>query len=80
MGGIKEAIKSSTNFNRGEPLESYTLVYDSPSAHLESVYFWLLDFMQGLSRDGVEKVTGLLQKNEELRVDIAGIKQKLFYQ
>lgn len=38
------------------PLSSYNLNYDAPTAHLESVYFWILDFMQdfGIS---VEKVT-----------------------
>ncbi len=38
------------------PLSSYNLNYDAPSTHLESVYFWILDFMQdtGIS---IEKVT-----------------------
>jgi hypothetical protein len=40
----------------GKSMSSYKLVYDAPSAQLESIYFWLLDFLQDVSRDGVEKL------------------------
>lgn len=58
MGDIKEAIKKvltkskskkqlkEIGMKEGNPLASYKLVYDAPTAQLEPIYFWLLDFMQ----------------------------------
>jgi Ni,Fe-hydrogenase maturation factor len=37
------------------PTEQHTIIYDSLSSQLEPVYFWILDFMNGLFKD-VEKV------------------------
>lgn len=53
---LKEAIKKSTKFKKGEPLSKFKLVYDAPTAQLEPIYFWLLDFMQE-SGWQVEKIT-----------------------
>ncbi|MGC9309719.1 MAG: hypothetical protein ACP5D2_03440 [Candidatus Nanoarchaeia archaeon] len=54
---IKEAIKEVTKYKDGKPLSSYQLTYDAPSAQLEPIYFWLLDFLDGLAGDGIEKIT-----------------------
>ncbi|MDO8517405.1 MAG: hypothetical protein Q7S33_04765 [Nanoarchaeota archaeon] len=56
MGDIREAIKKVVSYNKGKSLASFSLDYDSPTTQLEPTYFWLLDFMQGIARDGVEKV------------------------
>lgn len=53
---LKEAIKKSTKYKGGKPLASFKLVYDAPTAQLEPIYFWLLDFMQEAGWK-VEKVT-----------------------
>jgi hypothetical protein len=36
---------------------SLSLTYDAPDAHLESIYFWVLDFMNGICGGDVEKIT-----------------------
>lgn len=41
---------------KGEAAEEYKIVYDSPSETLEPIYFWILDFMNKRSSDGVEKL------------------------
>ncbi len=68
MGDIKEAIKSvltgaysekdldKMGMSEGKPASSFKIVYDAPTSQLEPVYFWLLDFVQGLGMD-VEKTT-----------------------
>lgn len=56
MGDIKVAIKKSTEHKKGLPINSYELVYDSAEAHLESIYFWLLDMLNKFSQE-VQKVT-----------------------
>ena len=40
---------------KAEKITEFSLTYDSPSETLEPVYYWLLDFMQGLGLD-VEKI------------------------
>lgn len=39
------------------PFEQHKLVYDSPSETLEPLYFWILDFMNGMFRNKVTKIT-----------------------
>ena len=53
---IKEVIEKSLGY---KPLDSYKLIYDAPDAHLESIYFWVLDFLEDLSdkKEGLIKVT-----------------------
>ena len=52
---IREVIKNTLG-DRGKPVRTLKLGYDAPSASLESVYFWILDFAGGFSKD-IEKVT-----------------------
>jgi len=56
MGDLKEAIKKSTKYKKGEPCLSFNLTYDSASAQIEPIYFWLLDFLQEFTPD-IQKVT-----------------------
>lgn len=39
------------------PFETHKLVYDSPSESLEPLYFWILDFVNGMFRNNVTKIT-----------------------
>src|SRR3989344_768996 len=44
-----EAKKDALNlWGLKSPLEQHKLVYDSPAEGLEPVYFWLLDFLEGI--------------------------------
>lgn len=58
--GIKEAIKKvvekTPNKKYAEPLSSFKIVSQSNTNQIEPIYFWVLDFVQGLGFD-VEKVT-----------------------
>lgn len=48
MGDVQDAIKKSTKFNDGKPVANYKLTYDSQSTQLEPIYYWLLDFLEGM--------------------------------
>ncbi len=63
-------IKSDVLFNYDEakrsalkkwglksPIEQHSLTYDSPAEGLEPIYFWLLDFLNSLFNNKVEKVS-----------------------
>jgi len=39
-----------------KPMRTYKLTYDSTSQTLEPIYFWILDFMNGMFGGGVEKL------------------------
>ena len=60
--GISDAWEEAKDISelkdlKAKPLSSYKLTYDAPSAQLEPIYFWLLDFMAKFARDGIEKIT-----------------------
>lgn len=52
--GYSESVQKMAEKNKSD--YSLELGYNSPEAHLESIYFWVLDFLQSLSEDGVEKI------------------------
>lgn len=59
MADIKEAIEKvlkDSPSGKKDPLSSFELKYDAPSAHLESIYFWILDFVQDFGYE-VQKTT-----------------------
>jgi hypothetical protein len=53
----EKTIGKSKQFNKGEPLSAFNLTYDSSTNHLESVYFWLLDFLKDNFAEDVRKIT-----------------------
>ncbi len=55
---IEEVIKAKDKktTKRLKELEEHELVYDSSSETLEPVYFWIVDFMNNICPDGVEKI------------------------
>ena len=53
---LEELFKNKKDAKKGKSLGSLQLVYDSPEAHLESIYFWVLDFLNGISSGDVEKL------------------------
>lgn len=53
---MQDAIKKSTKYKGGKPLSQFEMVYDAQSAQLEPIYYWMLDFIQGLGFD-TKKVT-----------------------
>ena len=55
-GKFWEAVKSVKPRTPLEPAEQYQLSYNSSSEGLEPVYFWILDFMDGLSSAKCEKL------------------------
>ncbi len=59
MGDIDNIIKQISPFYKKKdgPSSEHKLVYDSPSETLEPIYFWILDFMNGIFRGNVEKLT-----------------------
>jgi len=54
MADVKEVIEK-VNKTYGKPLASYKMTYESPQNQLEPIYYWLLDFIEGLGFK-VEKV------------------------
>ncbi len=53
-----DAVKNTGKFNlKSTPSEEHKIVYESSSETLEPVYFWILDFMNGLFGGKVEKLT-----------------------
>jgi hypothetical protein len=56
MGELKEAIAKVTKYRGGKALSSFKITYDSQTSQLEPIYYWLLDFIQGMGIK-VEKVT-----------------------
>ena len=56
MSELKEAIEKITRYRKGKSLSSYVITYDSQTSQLEPIYYWLLDFIQGMGIE-VEKVT-----------------------
>tara|TARA_Y100000034_G_scaffold136943_1_gene217446 strand:- start:5040 stop:6563 length:1524 start_codon:yes stop_codon:yes gene_type:complete len=59
MTEIDDIIKEISHKykKKKEPSASHKLVYDSFSEQLEPVYFWILDFMNGMFGGKVEKLT-----------------------
>jgi hypothetical protein len=57
MADIKEVVESvvKTNKDYSKPIASYKMMYESPQNQLEPIYYWLLDFVEGLGFK-VEKV------------------------
>jgi len=43
---IKKLFPEKKNDKKGKPIASYKMTYDSQQAQLESIYYWLLDFLQ----------------------------------
>lgn len=56
MGDIKDMLKKSTSYDKGEPLASFKITSDSQTSQLEPIYYWILDFMQDMGIK-VEKIT-----------------------
>ena len=50
--GLDEGIKSA----KPKPSAQHKLIYDSMSEQLEPIYFWILDFMNGMFGGKVEKL------------------------
>ncbi len=69
MGDVKEAIKKvltkvysksdlkKIGMDDGGPESSFKLIYDSQVNQLEPIYYWLLDFMQDMGINPIEKIT-----------------------
>ena len=60
MADIKEAIESVLGKKKGKSLLKFELVHDAPTAQVEPIYFWLLDFLGQFveGKDGsLEKVS-----------------------
>ena len=56
--GIDEAFKQMKDLGvKSTAAAQHQLIYDSLSEQLEPVYFWILDFMNGMFGGKVEKVT-----------------------
>lgn len=53
--GYSSSVQNMAKSNKSET--SLSIIYDAPDAHLESIYFWLLDFLSGLCGGDVEKIT-----------------------
>jgi len=45
MGELEDAIKEVAKYNKGEPVASHKMTFDSQQAQLEPIYYWLLDFI-----------------------------------
>jgi len=58
MSEIDDIIKkvSSAYKKKGGPSAQHKLIYDSLSEQLEPIYFWILDFMNGMFGGKVEKL------------------------
>lgn len=70
MNLLKEDFSEALKKVKPKPSQEYKLIYDSYQESLEPVYFWILDFVQGIYSD-VEKLTdsftsspGSLQSSE----------------
>ena len=48
MGDIKEMIGKTVPKKWNKPVASYKITFDSQQAQLEPIYYWLLDFIQGM--------------------------------
>ena len=57
MADLNEVIKEVTSKKKNAgPVSSFKMTYDSQQAQLETIYYWLLDFVQDMGLD-VKKVT-----------------------
>jgi len=58
MEYIQEIIEKISPYykKKGRPSAEHILTYDSPTETLEPVYFWILDFLNGMFGGDVEKI------------------------
>jgi len=56
MGDIKKVIEENVRGKWGKPVSSFKIVFDSQQAQHETIYYWLLDFIQGFGFD-TKKIT-----------------------
>jgi len=56
MADIKEAFENATKYNKGKPVSSFTMTYDSPQNQIEPIYYWILDFVNDLGME-TKKIT-----------------------
>ncbi|MEM3074620.1 MAG: hypothetical protein QW727_01610 [Candidatus Pacearchaeota archaeon] len=54
VDGVTDIIEKKLKIN---PSQSHTLVYDSPTETLEPLYFWILNFLNNLFSNDVEKLS-----------------------
>lgn len=52
----KESELKKMGMKDGEPIQSYKMTYDAPTAQLEPIYYWILDFLPPFASE-IEKVT-----------------------
>ncbi len=53
---IEEVVGKTKNKKYAEPVASYKMTYDAPTAQLEPIYYWILDFLPPFASE-IEKVT-----------------------
>lgn len=53
---IEEVLEKSKNKKYAKPASSFKMTYDAPTAQLEPIYYWILDFMPPFAKE-IEKVT-----------------------
>jgi predicted transglutaminase-like cysteine proteinase len=51
-----DVLKNINTKNKIGPVKEFNIVYDSSAETLEPIYFWILDFMNGLFKGNVEKI------------------------
>ena len=58
MGEVDNIIQQVSPYYKGtkKPSSDHKLIYDSSSETLEPIYFWILDFMNGMFGGNVEKL------------------------
>ena len=56
MAEVKEAFGKATNYKKGKSLSSFSMTYDSPQNQIEPIYYWILDFVNGLGMQ-TKKIT-----------------------
>jgi len=56
IGEIKDVIEKASLYSKSGPAEEHKIVFDSNSETLEPLYFWVLDFINGMYGGKIDKL------------------------